>query len=410
MAYRRRQGSGRSVTYEDNRSSPEVLQDRQTSFAAQPIQASANYHPSSSSSAASYRASQSFSSTKDSSVYEYTSFKSMNEPKKGFWGGLAQKAKSIIEDDNVAPRQFHNLNKMRPQKLHTSNDNQSYQQQPSEGQRKKRLDGLTTSLYSIGGKVGNALEEGLSIVENRTADIIQETRRLNIGRKGNGSDFSDQQHNAANRIQTEYETQLKASRDVANAMAAKSKLLIRELKTIKADLAFARDRSSQLESENKILRENSSKDRLEDEDLIRLQLETLLAEKSRLANENSTYARENRFLREIVEYHQLTMQDVVYFDEGNEQVSEVYPIQSPKLSPQTSISSVEFASTDIPTHTNLSPQTSITSAELSSPVVPTPSTKLSPQTSITSAEFGSPVVPTPPPATILQGWQSGDQK
>lgn len=48
----------------------------------------------------------------------------MNEqPKKGFWGGLAQKAKSIIEDDNAA-RQSHNLNKMRPQKLHTSNDNQ----------------------------------------------------------------------------------------------------------------------------------------------------------------------------------------------------------------------------------------------------------------------------------------------
>lgn len=57
-------------------------------------------------------------------------------------------------------------------------------------------------------------QEGLSIVENRTADIIQETRRLNIGRKGNGTDFSDQQQNAANRIQTEYETQLKASRDV----------------------------------------------------------------------------------------------------------------------------------------------------------------------------------------------------
>lgn len=39
---------------------------------------------------------------------------------------------------------------------------QSYQQQPSEGQRKKRLDGLTTSLYSIGGKVGNALEVSLT--------------------------------------------------------------------------------------------------------------------------------------------------------------------------------------------------------------------------------------------------------
>ena len=50
-----------------------------------------------------------------------------------------------------------------------------------------------------------------------------------------------------------------------------------------------------------------------------------MAEKARLAHENSVYARENRFLREIVEYHQLTMQDVVYLDEGSEEVTEVYP-------------------------------------------------------------------------------------
>lgn len=31
-------------------------------------------------------------------------------------------------------------------------------------------------------------------------------------------------------------------------------------------------------------------------------------------------------MREIVEYHQLTMQDVVYLDEGSEEVTEVYPI------------------------------------------------------------------------------------
>lgn len=59
---------------------------------------------------------------------------------------------------------------------------------------------------------------------------------------------------------------------------------------------------------------------------IRLQLETLLAEKSRLANENSIYARDNRFLRGIVDYHQLTMQDVIYVNEGTEEVTEVYPI------------------------------------------------------------------------------------
>jgi hypothetical protein len=61
---------------------------------------------------------------------------------------------------------------------------------------------------------------------------------------------------------------------------------------------------------------------------IRLQLESLLAEKARLAHENSVYARENRFLREIVEYHQLTMQDVVYIDEGSEEVTQVSPFVS----------------------------------------------------------------------------------
>src|ERR1044072_4519433 len=64
---------------------------------------------------------------------------------------------------------------------------------------------------------------------------------------------------------------------------------------------------------------------------IRLQLETLLAEKARLAHENSVYTRENRFLREVVEYHQLTMQDVVYFDEANEEVSEVNPLNFPQM-------------------------------------------------------------------------------
>ena len=49
-----------------------------------------------------------------------------------------------------------------------------------------------------------------------------------------------------------------------------------------------------------------------------MQLETLLAEKSRLAQDNSTYARENRFLREIVDFHQFsTAQDVVSLDDGD---------------------------------------------------------------------------------------------
>jgi hypothetical protein len=72
---------------------------------------------------------------------------------------------------------------------------------------------------------------------------------------------------------------------------------------------------------------------------IRLQLETLLAEKARLAHENSIFARENRFLREVVEYHQLTMQDVVYLNEGTEEVTEVYPIMASSGSNLNSVSS-----------------------------------------------------------------------
>ncbi|PWA51297.1 hypothetical protein CTI12_AA459660 [Artemisia annua] len=121
--------------------------------------------------------------------------------------------------------------------------------------------------------------------------------------------------------QTIHEHQLKAFRDVAIATAAKAKLLLREIKTVKADLAFAKQRSSQLEEEYKFF-----------ERLIRLQLETLLAEKARLANENSVYVRENGCLREIIKYHKLSMQDIVYVDEGIEEVAEVNPKISRTLS------------------------------------------------------------------------------
>ncbi|XP_052205167.1 uncharacterized protein LOC127809991 [Diospyros lotus] len=241
---------------------------------------------------------------KDSATHEYNSMKTLDEQKHGFWGTLARKTKAIIEDDNAAP-QFETLVRTRFQMPNA----------PTRGQ------------------------EGLNIVENRTADIIQETWKLQIRKQGSSSERQKQMLNIGVRqrppmqtqMHADLEIQLKASRDVAMAMAAKAKLLLRELKTVKADLAFAKERCAQLEEENRILRESLEKgDNPEDDDLIRLQLETLLAEKARLAQENSVFARENRFLREIVEYHQLTMQDVVYLDEGSEEVTEIYPI---KVSP-----------------------------------------------------------------------------
>ncbi|KAF5176017.1 Cyclin-dependent kinase 12 isoform x2 [Thalictrum thalictroides] len=267
--------------------------------------------------------------------------KNLDESKYGFWGVLARKAKSILEDDNVA-QQLNKPGRAGHQTLDIPSDDvfhQSYQSPESSRKTdnpslQKGLDAITSSLNYIGGTIGKSFEEGLTIVENRTADIIQETRKLHIRKKGGNLegrtviDVGSPQQQV--QMQTDQEMQLKASRDVAMAMTAKAKLLLRELKTVKADLAFAKERCNQLEEENRILRESREKgDRPEDDDLIRLQLETLLAEKARLAHENSIYARENRFLREIVEYHQLTMQDVVYLDEGIEEVTEVYPVTIP---------------------------------------------------------------------------------
>lgn len=102
---------------------------------------------------------------------------------------------------------------------------------------------------------------------------------------------------------------------------------------------------------------------------IRLQLETLLAEKARLAHENSVYARENRFLREVVEYHQLTMQDVVYLDENNEEVTEVNPFNFPS-GPNVSLDSINpsVASLSLPPETNLGMDSELTSG-IPSPII-----------------------------------------
>jgi len=45
------------------------------------------------------------------------------------------------------------------------------------------------------------------------------------------------------------------------ATAAKAKLLLRELKSVKADLVFAKARCAQLEEENKILRDREGSEK-----------------------------------------------------------------------------------------------------------------------------------------------------
>ncbi|KAG7549065.1 hypothetical protein ISN45_Aa06g000070 [Arabidopsis thaliana x Arabidopsis arenosa] len=319
MAYRRRHGIGKFATFKEeiDRLPPEsitAVKDRSPPA----------------------RSLTSPSSFRESPAFDQPRSKNFTTEPKGLWGVIAQKAKSVIEDDKSSDSSTASQSRF----SYLSDEGFKKMDNPK---LRRGLDKLTSSLNQIGDTFEKAFEDGRTLVENKTADIIQETRKLQTRRRGTGGE--DENQNQSYGVSSswkkspeqpmqlnhmEHETQLKASRDVAMATAAKAKLLLRELKTVKADLAFAKERCAQLEEENKHLRENHREkgSNPADEDLIRLQLESLLAEKARLAHENSVYARENRFLREIVEYHQLTMQDVVYIDEGSEEVTQVYPLVS----------------------------------------------------------------------------------
>ncbi|BBN03973.1 hypothetical protein Mp_3g01030 [Marchantia polymorpha subsp. ruderalis] len=205
----------------------------------------------------------------------------------------------------------------------------------------KSLDAIASSLSLLGDTLGTAIEgvgacgrrvlpgaachEGLQLMETKTLGSPDTNKSLqrspSIWRKVENVRNSKHILKADPSIpQSQTEAQLKASRDVAMAMASKAKLLLRELKVTKADMSFLKDRCEQLEEENRSLREGAS----QGDDLVRAQLETLLAEKQRLAQENANYARENQFLHEVVEYHQLTLQDVALLDESLTGAAEDY--------------------------------------------------------------------------------------
>ncbi|KAL5214181.1 hypothetical protein ABZP36_003333 [Zizania latifolia] len=106
-------------------------------------------------------------------------------------------------------------------------------------------------------------------------------------------------------------TNLKRARNLAVLMAGRASALASDLKNIKSELHFMQERCGLLEAENKRLREGHDNGvPPEEDDLVRLQLEALLAEKSRLAQENANLSRENQSLIQLVEYHQLTSQDL----------------------------------------------------------------------------------------------------
>ncbi|KAH7280941.1 hypothetical protein KP509_36G021600 [Ceratopteris richardii] len=193
--------------------------------------------------------------------------------------------------------------------------------QRSHGNFEEKLSSSQIKLKDVLSQSQVKSEERLSRLQRNSADKPQRSQQ-NL--EGNLSDSQIKQEEKVPRshVKTDenqgvtQDTQLKASRDVAMAMATKAKLLLRELKDVKTDLALTKARCTKLEEENKRLRESIGKDENPDVDeLVRLQLEALLAEKARLTQENAAYARENQFLHEIVQYHQLKLRSIGFPEE-----------------------------------------------------------------------------------------------
>ncbi|XP_042381000.1 uncharacterized protein LOC121973679 isoform X1 [Zingiber officinale] len=147
---------------------------------------------------------------------------------------------------------------------------------------------------------------------NKSSDEIS---YANNNKVGDSCGFLDEKDDkiSSNAIQT---AALDKSKTLATSMVTKTSYLLCELKNMKLELWLMQERCNMLEEENIRLRESFDNGaRLEDDDLIRLQLETLLAEKSRLANDNANLLRENQCLHQLIEYHKLISQDLSTSDE-----------------------------------------------------------------------------------------------
>ncbi|RZC86614.1 hypothetical protein C5167_029963 [Papaver somniferum] len=177
------------------------------------------------------------------------------------------------------------------------------------------FDSISSSLVQLKGNLHKAIEGARDLSKPSLTEILQKNDAEGEGEdkkmlKKRRHDESDEQsiENQGGDVEVDANLKngkLKKAKNLAISMAANAATLARELKSIRSDLSFMHERCDMLEDENMRLRNGSHKGGEED-DLVRLQLEALLAEKSRLATENANLIRENQCLHQLVEYHQLT--------------------------------------------------------------------------------------------------------
>ncbi|GER24823.1 hypothetical protein STAS_00368 [Striga asiatica] len=174
------------------------------------------------------------------------------------------------------------------------------------------FDSVAQSLSQLSNNLENALQVRLYETEEEDDN---ETDKRGLKRKLDSNQCTENQDEVGS-LETEQKVpneleKIKRAKSIAISMATKAASMARELKSMRSDLGFMQERCGLLEEENRKLRDGLDKGIQPDEDdLVRLQLEALLAEKSRLANENANLKRENQCLNQLVEYHQLTSQDL----------------------------------------------------------------------------------------------------
>ncbi|KAI3975101.1 hypothetical protein MKX01_031081 [Papaver californicum] len=173
------------------------------------------------------------------------------------------------------------------------------------------FDSISSSLFQLKGNLHTALEGARDLSKPSLTEILQksdaeseEEGKKRLKRKHESEQSIENQRGGIELKDNLKNGKLKKAKNLAISMAANAATLAREVKLIRSDLSFMQEGCDMLEEENMRLRNGS--DKPEEDDLVRLQLEALLAEKSRLATENANLIRENQCLHQLVEYHQLT--------------------------------------------------------------------------------------------------------
>ncbi|KAK3023100.1 hypothetical protein RJ639_043115 [Escallonia herrerae] len=240
-----------------------------------------------------------------------------------FWSALRTRIDTLLE--NRKP-----IDQSSPSQLNGGEVDRAKRMKEDSLLLLRGFDSVSSTLSQLSDNIANALQGArelggpptLSEIVNSTlekdkskekeSEEESEEGHRGIKRKFDSQECSDEEKEESQEANGQKElAKLKKAKNLAMSMAKQAASLARELKSIKSDLCFTQERCALLEEENRRLRDGFAKEmRPEEDDLVRLQLEALLAEKSRLANENANLTRENQCLHQLVEYHQLTSQDL----------------------------------------------------------------------------------------------------